>query len=97
MHNFDFKKPSSVTELTAMMTSYGRDARLLAGGTDLIVGMRSGNLRPAVVIAAKKIPTMVEIKLENDGLTLGAATSCRRIWENRQVGIFTLLSLTQQA
>ena len=85
MHNFDFKKPSSVTELTAMMTSYGRDARLLAGGTDLIVGMRSGNLRPAVVIDAKKIPTMVEIKLEHDGLTLGAATSCRRIWENRQV------------
>ena len=68
-----------------MMASYGRDARLLAGGTDLIVGMRSGNLRPAVVVDTKNIQTMIEIKLESAGLTLGAATSCRSIWENRRV------------
>ena len=58
MHNFDYKKPSSIAELTAMMASYGRDARLLAGGTDLIVGMRSGNLRPAVVVDTKNIQTI---------------------------------------
>ena len=49
MHPFAFAHPATLGETIALLDRHGADARLLAGGTDLIIRLRDGSLRPAVV------------------------------------------------
>ena len=85
MHNFDYKSPKSLNEITNLLVTNGNNARLLAGGTDLIVNMRAGKTRPSLVIDAKCVSELNELTLDNKGLLIGAAVSSRRIWEDTQI------------
>ena len=85
MHNFNYQCPKSLSEITDLLVNNGSNARLLAGGTDLIVLMRAGIMRPSLVIDAKHVPELNLISLDREELTLGAAVSCRRIWEHAEL------------
>jgi len=85
MHEFDYVAAGSLEEATRLLKEHRDGARMLAGGTDLIVIMRNGRRRPKVVIDAKRIPELNTLQLDDDGLSIGAAVSCRRIWENQAV------------
>lgn len=85
MHDFDYCAPDNLQEALALMGTHGNGARLLAGGTDLIVMMRAGRQRPALVIDGKKIPELANISLDHSGLSLGAAVSCRSLSEHPEV------------
>ena len=75
MAQFDFVAPSSVDEAVKVLTS-APAARVLAGGTDLIVQMRAGRLSPGAVVDLKRIPGAIGIRRGADGgFTIGAATS----------------------
>lgn len=50
------------------------EARVLAGGTDLLVQCRAGIRRPTAFIDVKRIPELVAITIDEQGLRLGAAT-----------------------
>jgi len=82
MHSFEYSAPRSIDDALALLNEHSGSARLLAGGTDLIVMMRTGSKTPDLVIDAKHIPELNEITLNGSGLTLGAAMSCRSIYEN---------------
>jgi carbon-monoxide dehydrogenase medium subunit len=49
-------------------------AKVLSGGTDLLVQMRSGRLKPELIVDTKKIPGIMEIREEGGGFVIGAAT-----------------------
>ncbi len=68
-----------------MLSDSRRSTRILAGGTDLIVQMRSGAVTPDLVIDVKKIPEFTCLTLSDLGLTVGAAVSCRTIYEDKAV------------
>ena len=85
MHEFEYVAANSLEEAAQLMSANKGEARLLAGGTDLIVIMRNGRRQPKLVIDAKQIPELNEIKLDDSGLSIGAAVSCRRIWENEDI------------
>lgn len=55
MHPFTYARPTTVAEAVAILDQHGPDARVLAGGTDLIIGLRDGTIRPAVVVDLKRI------------------------------------------
>ncbi len=55
MRGFQYARPVTVGEAVALLDEYGPDARLLAGGTDLVIGFRDGSIRPKVVIDLKRI------------------------------------------
>jgi len=57
-------------------------ARILAGGTDVIVAMHSGALRPAALIDIKRIKALQGIRDTGDALVFGALTSHREIEED---------------
>ncbi|MDF1819608.1 MAG: xanthine dehydrogenase family protein subunit M [Immundisolibacteraceae bacterium] len=85
MHSFDFATPTSVSDAVAILAKEGSNARLLAGGTDLLIGMRVGRATPGLVVDAKQIPELKQYKLDSNGLQLGSAVTCRTLYEDPAV------------
>lgn len=79
MKAFDYAAPASLPEAVGLLASQP-SARLLAGGTDLLVQLRSGRKEADVVIDVKKIPELNEVTFSPEtGLTVGAAVPCYRL------------------
>ena len=75
MHTFAYARPTKLAEAVALLEAHGSDARLLAGGTDLIIRLRDGTARPRVVIDIKRIAEMrPSIREEAGCLVIGAGT-----------------------
>jgi carbon-monoxide dehydrogenase medium subunit len=68
-----YEAPRSLDEALASLAKHGGAARVLAGGTDLLVQMRSGARQPAVLVDVKRIPELTAISLDASGATIGAA------------------------
>ena len=82
----DFASPTSVDEAVGLLAKNGEKARVLAGGTDLIVHMRGAALQPDLVVDAKSIPELMELTYSpQEGLTIGAALPCYRMYQNAEV------------
>ncbi len=73
MHAFVYERPGTLADAVALLSRHGPDARLLAGGTDLIIRLRDGSLRPRAVIDVKRVAEL-EPGIGQDGrtLTIGA-------------------------
>lgn len=72
----DYQAPESVAEAFSLLDKYGEDARILAGGTDLLPACKHRNIRPALIVSLKKIAELKGIQFqEGEGLRIGAMTS----------------------
>ena len=87
MHWIDFTSPHSVREAVDQLYDADGSARVLAGGTDLLVQLRGGRFDNVnLVVDGKGIPELNEITYDpEEGLTLGAAVPCYRIYGNRAI------------
>jgi carbon-monoxide dehydrogenase medium subunit len=85
MHDFEYDAPTSLADAIRILdTSPGR-ARPLAGGTDLIDHLRSDRLSVARVVDIKNIPELNRLEHTAEGLRLGAAVPCYRIYDDERV------------
>ncbi len=83
---FDYQSPTSVREAVGLLNEAGDKARPLAGGTDLLVQMRARAYDLDLVVDVKDIPELNELTYDPDnGLTIGAAAACYRIYGNSTV------------
>lgn len=72
---FRYERPTALADAVALLEAYGPDARLLAGGTDLIIRLRDATIRPRVVIDVKRIAELDPgIRQVGDRLVIGATT-----------------------
>ncbi|MEX1296992.1 MAG: FAD binding domain-containing protein [Candidatus Limnocylindrales bacterium] len=55
MRRFAYERPTTLAEATRLLSEAGEGARLLAGGTDLVVGLRDDTIQPEVVVDLKWI------------------------------------------
>ena len=85
MRAIDYQAPTSLSEAVSIMAANGDRARPLAGGTDLLVQLRGGRREADVVLDTKKIPELNGIKLDDNGLQLGAAVPCYQVYQNAAV------------
>lgn len=75
MKAFNYLRPASVQEACAALADADGTARILAGGTDLLVQMKEGRLQPKALVSLRSIPGLSFVRLEDDGsLAIGAAT-----------------------
>ena len=82
---FDYAAPLSVAEAVGLLTAHP-SARLLAGGTDLLVQLRAGRKETDLVVDAKRIPELNALHYDPaHGLTLGSAVPCYRIYRDKTV------------
>ncbi len=58
LYDFDYERPGTLQEAMSLLRNSGVDARLLAGGTDLLPNMRVQNLKPALLISLGAIAPM---------------------------------------
>ncbi|HEX5008177.1 MAG TPA: FAD binding domain-containing protein, partial [Hyphomonadaceae bacterium] len=73
MSGIQYLAPSTVADAVRALEEAKGAGRILAGGTDLIVQMRGGRAKPGVIIDIKRIPGMLEIRVDKDGFLIGAA------------------------
>lgn len=71
-----FESPATAQEAAKLLAHGHGAARVLAGGTDLLVQMRSGRLQPGLIINIKGIDEMMTIRREAGGFRVGAAVPC---------------------
>jgi len=75
MHRFAYERPATLAAASRLLVEAGPDARLLAGGTDLIIRLRDGTLRPPLVVDVKRIDELDTGIEERDGrMRIGALT-----------------------
>ena len=71
---FDYLEPESLQSALDLLATHGEDAKLLAGGTDLLVRMKKGLLKPKVLISLKSLNDLSYISEEADCIKIGART-----------------------
>jgi CO/xanthine dehydrogenase FAD-binding subunit len=86
MATLNYVAPTSVEEAVRALAAASGSAKVLSGGTDLLVQMRSGRIRPGLVVDAKRIPEMSGIRAEGGGFVIGAATPCAELGEHQALG-----------
>ena len=85
MRDFEYEAPVSVEAAVELLSANNGTARLMAGGTDLIDHVRTGRLSPDLVVDIKKIPDLNVLECSGDGLRLGAAVPCWRIYDDPDI------------
>ena len=86
MRSIKYAAPTSVEAAVEILEEYGEDARILAGGTDLIVQVRENTRDVGVMVDGKGIEELTRIEIGADGsLTLGAAVPCYQLTANEGV------------
>jgi aerobic carbon-monoxide dehydrogenase medium subunit len=87
MADIRYLAPRTLDEAIGAFAAAGSAARILAGGTDLLVQMRSGIVRPGVIVDVKKVSEMTRIEETVDGgFRIGAATSGMALAEHSRFG-----------
>jgi CO/xanthine dehydrogenase FAD-binding subunit len=83
VRRFEYARPSTLPEAVALLTYEGERAKVLAGGTDLLIRLRDRTLTPAVVVDIKRIPEMAPaITQESGRVRISAGTTMTTLVES---------------
>lgn len=77
-----YMKPQTAAEAATLLAQNAGVARVLAGGTDLLVQMKSGMIEPQMIIDIKHMAEVREIADENGGLRIGAGVPAQQLGEH---------------
>lgn len=86
--SIDFLQPGSFPEASALLSRYGDDARLIAGGVSMALMLRQRLIAPPVLVSLGRIPGGDSIRLEPDGLHIGPLTTLRDLEHSEVVRSF---------
>lgn len=86
MPKFDYLRPRTTEKLIGLLAKHGEDAKLFAGGTDLLVLMRDKIVRPKYVIDLKGIDELHELSHDEErGLRIGATVTLNELLKSEVV------------
>jgi len=78
----DYVEPATVGAAVAALAAARGSTRLLAGGTDVLVQLRSGRVRPDLIVNLRRIPELAGVRSEDGAFVIGAATPCAVLGEH---------------
>ena len=82
MREMHYEAPRTLEAALALLSGANGQASVLAGGTDLLIGMRAGHVVPELLVDIKGIPEMTSIVAENGGFRFGAGVTCMELVEH---------------
>jgi CO/xanthine dehydrogenase FAD-binding subunit len=77
-----YETPTTAAAAVALLAAANGPARILAGGTDLLIQMRSGMVEPELLINVKGIAEMNSIAEDNGSYRIGASVPCMELIEH---------------
>jgi xanthine dehydrogenase FAD-binding subunit len=84
--DFEYAAAKTVDEAVGLLAAKGDRAKILAGGTDILVQLRETNREADLVVDVKKIPELMKYEFSpQSGLKLGASVPCYQIYEDTKV------------
>jgi len=93
MKKFTYKNPSTIDEAITFLGKNWSDAKILAGGSDLVGMMKNDNIYPKQVVSLKYLKGYDYVKNGSRGITIGALAKLNDIIDNSQVNNgYSLLS-----
>lgn len=84
-HEFDYVRPNALSEALQLKNKHRDKARVLAGGTDLIVNIKEGMMRPDLLIDVKDIPELQRFSFDGSSLFIGAGISFSQLIDSKVV------------
>jgi carbon-monoxide dehydrogenase medium subunit len=86
MHDFDYLEPTTLLEVCQLMAQWGDEARLMAGGTALMLALRQRLASPARIVSVARVPELRGIHVGVDqGLTIGAFTTHSEVAQSSHI------------
>jgi carbon-monoxide dehydrogenase medium subunit len=86
LHSFEYRAPRQRAELLGLLADHGEAARLLAGGTDLLVNVRAGSVSPALVLDVKRVAGYGEMSWSDaEGLIIRPATTINDLLRDSRI------------
>jgi len=82
MTDIQYVSPGTLDEAVKAFAAAGTAARIMAGGTDLLVQMRAGSVKPGLIVDIKKIAEMTAIEETADGGFRVGGPFPARSWPN---------------
>jgi len=80
MKPFQYFSPNNIEEVIFLLMAYKEEAKIIAGGTDLVVQMRRGLIKPKYIIDISNLKNLSYIRDDDkNGLKIGAITTIRDI------------------
>lgn len=87
MADIQYLAPRTLDEAIGAFAAAGAAGRILAGGTDLLVQMKAGMVRPGVIVDIKRIPELTTIEeTPEGGFRIGAAVSGAALSDHPRFG-----------
>lgn len=80
-----YEAPNTIESAVGLLAAERGQAFLLAGGTDLLVRLRSGLIEPDLILDVKGIDKLNTITAENGGFRIGAAVCAAKLGEHKDV------------
>lgn len=81
-----YEAPTRAKDAAALLAGANGNGRVLAGGTDLLVQIKSGLIRPELVVDVKHVDSMQGITVKDGSIRIGAAVSGMELGEHKQLG-----------
>ncbi|MCY4478404.1 MAG: xanthine dehydrogenase family protein subunit M [Rhodospirillales bacterium] len=85
MSTLQFEAPETVEDAVRLLADAGGEAKALAGGTDLLVQLRTDFVRPDLIVDLKRIPALMDVSVSGEEIRVGAAVSGWTLGKNEAV------------
>ena len=79
MQPFEYRTPKNLKEVQQELKQFGADAKLVAGGTALIIMMKQRLVRPTCLISLSSVRGLAGIAEKNGALRIGGSTTHREV------------------
>jgi carbon-monoxide dehydrogenase medium subunit len=84
---FEFRRPASLKEACRILADYGGGAKVLAGGTDLLVNMKRKVLTPDCVVSLDNLDELAAVESSKTEVSIGPAVTASRLSSDRTIGL----------
>ncbi|HEY7166720.1 MAG TPA: xanthine dehydrogenase family protein subunit M [Candidatus Binatia bacterium] len=76
---FEYRTPKTLKEVNATLKEFGPDAKLIAGGTALVIMMRQRLVQPSCLVSLRSLRGLNGIDIKDGGLRIGGLTTQREV------------------
>jgi CO/xanthine dehydrogenase FAD-binding subunit len=79
---FEYVVPQTINELSSFLRVHGTESKILAGGTDLLIKLKSGDLTPKYVVDITRLKELYGVRKQEGKIIIGATTTHTDIAES---------------